>query len=83
MTGPCPTATRPVRGNLSRLTVWYRTCIDRAFLQCEFFYELLNFQIVKMIYYIRHMYKVSRRYEFDNGAIDWFFEQIHGHRLGI
>ena len=29
------------------------------------------------------MYKVSRRYEFDNGATDWYDGQIHGHRLGI
>ena len=67
----------------SWLTVWCRRYIDRAFLQCEFFYELLNFQIVKMIYYIRHMYRVSRRYEFDNEAKDLYDEQIHGHRLDI
>ena len=65
------------------LTVWCKRYIDRAFLQCEFFYELLNFQIVKMIYYRRHMYRVSRRYEFDNEAKDLFDGQIHGHRLDI
>ena len=64
-------------------TVSCRRYIDRAFLQYGFFYELLNFQIVKMIYYRRHMYRVSRRYEFDNGAKDLFDGQIHGHRLDI
>ena len=77
------TADHPVHENLIQLTVWYRRCIDRAFLLCEFFYELLNFQIVKMIYCIRHMYRVSRRYEFDNGVKDLFDGQIHGRRLDI